>query len=272
MNWKLKFTMSACALALSAQALAHITFYEGEGFRGRAFTTNERVKNFNRYGFNDRASSAIVEGGRWEVCEDARFRGRCTVLREGSYSSLRGMGVNNRISSVRPTESHRHYANNAPEPLAQPDYDYRRRAYEPVYEAQVTSTHAVVSQREQHCWVERERVEQPRRTGPSVGGAIVGGLLGGVLGHEVGNHHSQGAVTAGGAVLGAVVGAKVGESVNRRNDGGYDREVRRCETAASGPPEYWDVTYDYHGQEHRVQMTEPPGRTIRVNRDGEPRQ
>ena len=39
-----------------------------------------------------------------------------------------------------------------------------------------------------------------------------------------------------------------------------------------GAPEYWDVSYDYRGVEHWVRMEYPPGATIAVNRNGEPRQ
>ena len=67
MNWKLKSALGASALLLTAQAAAQITFYEGEGFRGRSFTTDRRVWNFDRIGFNDRASSVVVDRGRWEV-------------------------------------------------------------------------------------------------------------------------------------------------------------------------------------------------------------
>ena len=108
------------AIAIATQAAAQITFYEGEGFRGRAFTTDKQVGNFERFGFNDRASSAVVERGRWEVCEDARFQGRCVVLRRGSYDSLRGLGMNDRISSVRPVAREGRPVVEAPEPLPRP--------------------------------------------------------------------------------------------------------------------------------------------------------
>ena len=49
------------------------------------------------------------------------------------------------------------------------------------------------------------------------------------------------------------------------------RDVQRCTNVSSGRPEYWDVTYNFRGAEHRVQMTAPPGPTILVNRQGEPR-
>jgi uncharacterized protein YcfJ len=271
MNRTLKAALGLSAIVLATQAMAQITFYEGEGFRGRAFTTDRQVGNFERNGFNDRASSVIVDRGRWEVCEDARFGGRCVVLRQGNYDSLRGMGMENRISSVRPIDVRAHYANEAPEPLAAPGYEYRRRPNERVLQAPVTSVHAVMGPPERRCWVERQQVVEPPRRDPNVGGAIVGAVLGGVLGHQIGGGTGRSLATVGGAVAGGAIGANVGAGVS----GGatYDRDVNRCETtAASGPPAFWDVTYNFQGLEHHVQMSAPPGPTIAVNRNGEPRQ
>lgn len=80
----------------------------------------------------------------------------------------------------------------------------------------------------------------------------------------------QDIATAGGVVAGAAVGANVG-----RHDGGqqaYTRDVQRCESIPSqARPDYWDVTYTFRGQEHRMQMTAPPGSTVTVNEQGEPR-
>jgi uncharacterized protein YcfJ len=268
MNHTLKIALGASAIALAAQAMAQVTFYESEGFRGRAFTTTQQVDNLERRGFNDRASSAVVERGNWEVCDDARFGGRCTVLRKGSYDSLRGLGLENRISSVRPVNGNRHYTNEAPEPLAAPNYEYRRRANERVYEAKVTSVHAVLGAPGQRCWVERQQVNEPARSDRNVGGAILGGLLGGVLGHQVGGGTGRDIATAGGAVAGAVIGSNAG----RDSGGGVtERNVQRCETVSAGPPQYWDVSYVYRGTTHQVQMSSAPGSTIPVNAQGEPR-
>ena len=92
MNSKLKYALAISAVALATQAMAQVTFYEGEGFRGRAFSTANQVNNFANAGFNDRTSSVVVDRGRWEVCEHANFGGRCAVLRRGSYDSLRQVG------------------------------------------------------------------------------------------------------------------------------------------------------------------------------------
>ena len=68
MNLHCKAAISALLLTLSAQALAQITLYEAEGWRGRTFSTTHEVRDLFRFGFNDRAASVIVEGGQWELC------------------------------------------------------------------------------------------------------------------------------------------------------------------------------------------------------------
>ena len=96
--------LSAAAVALAGQAAAQVTFYEREGFQGESFTTRRQVGDFARFGFNDSAASVVVNGDpdeRWQVCEDARFSGRCAVLQPGQYPNLRAIGLTKRISSVQ---------------------------------------------------------------------------------------------------------------------------------------------------------------------------
>jgi uncharacterized protein YcfJ len=223
---------------------AQITFYERQDFEGRSFTTKEPVSDFGRHDFNDHASSVVVLGDRWEVCEDNRFSGRCAVLRPGKYPSLAAMGLNNSVSSVRAVsinarvDDHRY----APAPIA--GYNFHRRNNERLYEANVTSVRAVLGTPEQHCWVEREEVAQERRS-VNVPGAIAGTIIGGILGHQVGGGSEQAVQT---------------------------RDVERCDIVPSqANPDYWDVTYNFRGQTHRMQMTAPPGPTVTVNELGEPR-
>jgi Beta/Gamma crystallin len=101
MNSMLRTLLLAAGILVAGQAAAQVTFYENDGFAGRTFTADRTIWNFDRLGFNDMASSATVRGGSWEVCTDARFEGRCIVLRPGDYPSLRALGLNDRISSVR---------------------------------------------------------------------------------------------------------------------------------------------------------------------------
>lgn len=268
MNAILRTAVAAASLAAVAHASAQVTFYENEGFHGRTFTTQSQVKDFGRNGFNDRASSVVVLNERWEVCEDARFSGRCVVLRAGRYPSLAAMGLNDRVSSVRAVSRNARVDDDRYAPVAVPVYDDHRRGNERLYEADVTSVRAVMAQPEQRCWVEPAQVTEERNG--RIPGAIVGAIIGGVLGHQVGGGMGKSIATAGGAVAGAAVGANVGS-----NHGGqqtHQQDVQKCSTTpAQAHPDYWDVTYNFRGTEHRVQMVAAPGRTVTVNRQGEPR-
>jgi uncharacterized protein YcfJ len=245
-----------------------IMFFENEGFQGRSFTTQSALTDFRGNGFNDRASSAVVRGERWEVCDDVRYGGRCVILRPGQYASLGAMGLNDRISSVRAvgrtaTIDDGRYA---PQPMV--GRDYARRNNERIYEANITSVRAVVDNSGQRCWVEPQQVTQ-ERSGANVPGALLGAVIGGVLGHQVGGGSGKDVATGVGVVAGAAIGANVG-----RNDGQQTttQNVQRCTSAPNAArPTYWDVTYNFRGVEHRVQMTRPPGATVSVNEQGEPR-
>ena len=145
-------------------------------------------------------------------------------------------------------------------------YDYRRQQGEPLYEAPVTSVRAVVGPPEQRCWVERQVVDTGS-AGINVPGAVVGGVVGGILGHQIGSGRGRDVATGIGAATGAVVGANVGAP-----GAVYTQDVQRCANVSSaGRLDYWDVTYNFRGYEHRVQTTSPPGATILVNAQGEPR-
>jgi len=270
MNFKLKAALGAAAVVLASQAMAQITLYEHDGYRGRAFTTDRDVRDLQRQGFNDIASSVVIDRGRWEVCENARFEGRCVVLRRGSYDSLRSMGMNDRISSLRRVDDNRAYRNEAPPPVSvQPAYEWRQRPNERLFDAPVTSVRAVVAaQQGQRCWVERQQVSPGGQ--PNVGGAIVGGLLGGVIGHQIGGGSGRDVATGVGVVTGAAIGANSGGGST--GAAGY-QDVQRCQTVNTNvTPQYYDVSYVFRGVEHHVQMTAPPaGSTIAVNDRGEPR-
>jgi uncharacterized protein YcfJ len=264
-----KYAVALAGLALAASVSAQVTFYEGEGFQGRSFTTSRTVPNFQRFGFNDRASSVVVTSNRWEVCQDVTFKGRCVVLRQGQYPSLAAMGLNDRVSSVRTVGRNARIddARYAPPPVV--DRDYRRRQNERLFEAPVTSVRAVLGTPEQRCWVEREQVSQDR-SDSRVPSAIIGAVIGGILGHQIGGGSGRDIATAGGAVAGAAVGANIARDRDGRQI--VTRDVRRCTSVPSqARPDYWDVTYTFRGIEHRVWMTAAPGPTVTVNRLGEPR-
>lgn len=91
------------ALCLTAgSALAQIQLFENDNYGGRVFRATTAVRSLGDTGFNDKASSAIVErGGTWQLCSDADFRGNCVTLAPGEYPSLRAMNMNDKVSSVQ---------------------------------------------------------------------------------------------------------------------------------------------------------------------------
>ncbi len=270
MHAHMKHTLALALLAVAAQASAQATFYEHDGFQGRSFTTERPVNDLQRLGFNDRASSVVVRSERWEVCEDAAYGGRCVVLRQGQYPSLGAMGLNDRVSSVRNVGRSASVKEDRYAPPPAVAYDYRRHNNERLYQANVTSARAVYGTPTQRCWMEREQVVQQTRAEPNVGGAVFGAVIGGILGHQIGSGRGQDVATAVGAVGGAAVGANAG-----RNGGGsqvVSQSVQRCADAPNQPgPEYWDVTYNFRGQDYQMQTTAAPGSYVTVNQQGEPR-
>ena len=68
----LKRALALAAVVAVGPAMAQITLYEHDNFGGRTFTADNSVDNLRDFGFNDRASSVVVEGRRWQICDDAR--------------------------------------------------------------------------------------------------------------------------------------------------------------------------------------------------------
>lgn len=82
-----------------------LVLYKDDNYSGDSRTFSEDDANLQRSGFNDASSSAVIDGGRWELCGDAGFQGKCVVLGRGRYASLRDVGLNDSVSSVRRASS-----------------------------------------------------------------------------------------------------------------------------------------------------------------------
>jgi uncharacterized protein YcfJ len=266
MNLTVKTLLALATTAVAWPAAAQLTLYEHDGFTGRSWRTSAAVRNLDNRGFNDRASSVLVARGRWEVCENNNFSGRCRVLRAGRYPSLSDMGLNDRVSSVRAVGTRQRVQDERYAPLPVVQQDFRRRDGERLYQARVSSAHAVMGPPEQRCWVERTQVQGQRSS--NLPGAVAGALIGGILGHQIGGGTGRDIATVGGVVAGAAVGSRVGGGGSSQ-----PQDVQRC-TSVRGDAriDHWDVGYTYRGMAHQVQMAGDPGRTVTVNRYGEPRE
>lgn len=74
------------------------TLYELPNFQGRQISIYANANNLSGT-FNDIAQSARFEG-RWRVCDDAEYRGRCVDLR-GAIADLNAAGMSLKISSLQ---------------------------------------------------------------------------------------------------------------------------------------------------------------------------
>jgi uncharacterized protein YcfJ len=225
--------------------------------------------------YNDAHQLALLASQRASAAQDvARLRSEQAALvaqRTATDARIRADMTQQQaaVAQVQAAEAQRQ-AEDAQRLAAVPPaaYDYRRRQGEALYEAPITSVRAVVGPLEQRCWVERQVVDT-RSAGINVPGAVVGGVVGGILGHQIGSGHGQDLATGIGAASGAVVGANVGREAPGTV---YTQDVQRCANVPTAARlDYWDVTYNFRGYEHHVQMTSPPGATILVNAQGEPR-
>jgi uncharacterized protein YcfJ len=259
MNTTFRTALALATLALAGQASADVTFYEDADFGGRSVTATRSMTTFGPSHMDNRASSAIVRSDRWEACENADFGGRCVVLKPGRYPSLAAMGVDNRISSVRRVAQGEPVADNRYAPAAEPYVDYGRRQGEKTWEVPVRAVHTVAGTPEQRCWTEYQEERHA-----NVPAGVAGAVIGGILGHQIGGGTGRDIATVGGAVAGGYAGSRV--------NGTERKPVQRCENTGQMKPSYYEVTYDFRGREHHVQMKRPPGKTITVNANGEPRE
>ncbi len=75
-----------------------LVLYERVNFTGRSLTLDDDEPNL-RFFSND-AGSVQVQGGRWELCDQPRYGGRCATI-TGSERDLRRLGLRDRVSSAR---------------------------------------------------------------------------------------------------------------------------------------------------------------------------
>ena len=97
--------LAGLAFAAGAAGAAEMTLYEHANFAGAQLTLRGYTRDIASTGFNDRASSIVVNSGRWEVCTDADFGGTCMVFTRGEYPVIDGR-LNDRISSAREVGSY----------------------------------------------------------------------------------------------------------------------------------------------------------------------
>jgi hypothetical protein len=79
---------------------AMITLYRHSNYGGKSRSFDGDVPDLNRYAFGDIASSAVIQGGVWQICDRTNYRGYCIVIdrTQPNFNSLR---FNDRAESIR---------------------------------------------------------------------------------------------------------------------------------------------------------------------------
>jgi len=94
------FAVAAFGIAPLAGA-ADLTLYTEGDFQGRPLNVVIDLPQLGSLNFNDRASSLVIEKGAWVLCTGADFTGKCVTLEPGRYGSLKDLGLDKDITSVR---------------------------------------------------------------------------------------------------------------------------------------------------------------------------
>ncbi|HEX6637895.1 MAG TPA: beta/gamma crystallin-related protein [Steroidobacteraceae bacterium] len=93
---------SVLAAAAVAPAMASdLTLYPDGDFQGRPLNVVIDMRQLASMNFNDRTSSLVIEKGAWVLCTEEDFSGNCVTLEPGRYDSLRELGLDDAITSVR---------------------------------------------------------------------------------------------------------------------------------------------------------------------------
>jgi Beta/Gamma crystallin len=76
-----------------------LVLYDDRNYRGQSWTVDREMSGLA--GFSNRAESAKVSGGSWELCARPGFGGQCVTI-SGNVADLGPLGLLNRVNSVRP--------------------------------------------------------------------------------------------------------------------------------------------------------------------------
>lgn len=77
-----------------------IALYKHPNYGGKSRTYSSDVPDLNVYAFGNQASSIVIQGGVWQICDQPYYRGYCIQL-DHTVSNLYGYRFDNRAESVR---------------------------------------------------------------------------------------------------------------------------------------------------------------------------
>lgn len=101
MHVRTKLVFAALGGLAPVCGAADLTLYTDGGFQGRPLNVVIDMRQLDTMHFNDRASSLVIEKGAWILCTDEDFEGNCVTLEPGRYGSLKELGLDDTVTSVK---------------------------------------------------------------------------------------------------------------------------------------------------------------------------
>lgn len=85
----------------SCQSIPEIALYSRKGFKGTQWRSSVNAREFSK-SFDNKAESAIICLGKWQLFDGPNFSGRSWYLNKGRYTSLSATGIpNDTVSSYK---------------------------------------------------------------------------------------------------------------------------------------------------------------------------
>jgi len=97
---KTGYLVAAAFLSTAANA-ADLLLYADDDYQGRQLAVVIDERDLGVLNFEKRASSVVVETGTWVLCSGDDYTGECITLAPGRYASLRALGLDDAVTSVR---------------------------------------------------------------------------------------------------------------------------------------------------------------------------
>ena len=94
-NWRGRLTC-----AQQGGGYGRIVLYKHPNFAGKSRMYTTDVPDLNPYAFGNQASSVVIQGGVWQLCDKPNYRGFCIVL-DRTVANLFVYGFNDRAESIR---------------------------------------------------------------------------------------------------------------------------------------------------------------------------
>ena len=91
-----------------------VVLYSARNYQGASHGLDKSQPDVRVDALQAAATSAVIENGQWELCDNTYFRGQCVTLGPGKYPSLEEVGLTHGVSSARREAEGPHRTERAP--------------------------------------------------------------------------------------------------------------------------------------------------------------